>query len=88
MSRAWLEILQEETGCGVVIGALMGVHSGLFTSGSGSECHVVRLLFTGDLRGEPRGVQADEVDVVGWHPFGSLPPNTTAWAALGAELLR
>ncbi|MGP5672913.1 MULTISPECIES: NUDIX hydrolase [Brachybacterium] len=79
--------VREETGCEVAIGALLGVHSGLFEAGGGSQQHVVRLLFEGDVLGEPRVAQPDEVNAVEWHPHRSLPPNTTAWAALGAELL-
>ena len=80
--------VREETGCEVAIGALLGVHSGLFESGSGSQQHVVRLLFEGDVLGEPRVAQPEEVNAVQWHPCLALPSNTTAWAALGAELLR
>lgn len=79
--------VREETGCEVAIGALLGVHSGLFESSSGSQQHVVRLLFEGDVLGEPRVAQPEEVSAVQWHPHLTLPPNTTAWAALGAELL-
>ncbi|WP_114854696.1 hypothetical protein [Brachybacterium sp. YJGR34] len=35
--------------------------------------------------GEPCVSQPEDVDAVAWHPH--LPPNTTDWAALGANLL-
>ncbi|MGP5307092.1 NUDIX hydrolase [Brachybacterium alimentarium] len=79
--------VREETGCEVAIGALLGVHSGLFEAGGGSQQHVVRLLFEGDVLGEPRVSQPEEVNAVAWRPHLTLPPNTTDWAALGAELL-
>lgn len=80
--------VREETGCEVAIGALLGVHSALFESSGGSQQHVVRLLFEGNVLGEPRVAQPEEVNAVEWHPHLTLPSNTTAWAALGAELLR
>lgn len=79
--------VREETGCEVAIGGLLGVHSELFEAGGGSQQHVVRLLFEGDVLGEPRVSQPEEVDAVAWHPHLTLPLNTTEWAALGAELL-
>lgn len=67
--------VREETGCEVAIGALLGVHSGLFEAGGGSQQHVVRLLFEGDVLGEPRVSQPEEVNAVAWHPPLDSPPE-------------
>lgn len=80
--------VREETGCDVTVGALLGVHSGLSEAGDVSQQHVVRLLLAGDVLGEPRAAAPEEVNAVAWHAHQSLPSNTTAWAALGADLLR
>jgi ADP-ribose pyrophosphatase YjhB (NUDIX family) len=77
--------VREETGCAVTVGALLDIHSGVFDIRGGERQHVIRLLYAGELSGEPRGTQPDEVDAVQWHPRTGLPTNTTAWAVLGAE---
>ena len=78
--------VREETGCEVLIGELLGVHSGIVKAGDGSGQHVVRWIYQGDVLGEPRAPQPDEVNAPGWRLCRSLPPNITAWATLGTEL--
>lgn len=79
--------VREETGCEVVLGGLIGVHSGVFDAEGGPQQHVVRLLFQGEVLGDPMVAQPEEVDALGWPNQRDLPSEVTAWTALGADLL-